>query len=927
MASMTAPRPGAPRCNSFATAGRQGGEARIGEAVKTADDRTEELEQPTRDAPREPRAGGRRRGSSLDRYRLMRRLGAGGFGVVWLAHDERLDRDVAVKRIAAARRRGRHARRSARRVAAARLAHPAIVALYEAGARRGAPSTSSPSSCAGRTLARAARRGRAVGPRRRCEIGVALCDALAHAHERGVVHRDVKPPNVLVPDRAARRRRRVAKLTDFGVARIAGDDVLTRTGDVVGTLAYMAPEQAEGRARRPREADLYALGARPLRGAAGVNPVRGARRRRRPRAASARALPPLGAAAARPAARLCGAIDRARLAARPSERGTLADLRDRAGAARWPRRRRRAGHDRRGSPLEPRAVGETARAPAAARRRWPRLRAAWPRGGRAAGALRRRRSPWLGPARRRCPAARRRRRPPRSLALAAAARWAGSPLAAGRRGLAGAAPHARPGAGSSLVAAALPVAAAAAPRAGRAVVGCPRVAPLLGLAGLAGAYPALAGQAARPWHRAALGALGAWWLLLAEAARRPRARARAAPRRRRPRVAGSRGRRRDDALVPPLRPRRSLLAALWAIAASSCPCSCAGARSRSTSSRRRSGPPALGVGDAGALAPGCAASAPARRRRGARGAARRSALARPARRTRALPRSIERRTDRASRRVRPGKHRPDERPAQPREQDRRPRRGHVRPRLPLRGAAGRARAQARAARWTSTGPSRSRAPTCPTSTPSGCRRRTASASRASSTRSSTSSAAYLLEHARRERLALVSRPQIEFRTDERLRARRVRHPGADRAQRRRGGRTTPSRATTARRWSTRPPTACSEPLDEAAPRRAARARWSSPRASATSSAPAARSSAAAASATSSLDDSNVSRRHAEIRPAGGDGWTIADLGSTNGVRVNGRRDRAPRRRCSPATRSSSAPSTSPSRWSDDRRCSSPSRSP
>ena len=103
-------------------------------------------------------------------------------------------------------------------------------------------------------------------------IGLALCGALAHAHGRGVVHRDVKPQNVIVPD-APRSAAGVAKLADFGVAHLAGDEPLTRTGDVVGTLAYMAPEQADGQRIDDR--------GRPLRLAlvlyealAGVNPVR-----------------------------------------------------------------------------------------------------------------------------------------------------------------------------------------------------------------------------------------------------------------------------------------------------------------------------------------------------------------------------------------------------------------------------------------------------------------------------------------------------------------------------------------------------------------------------------------------------------------------------------------------------------------------------
>jgi len=155
----------------------------------------------------------------LDRYRLARRLGAGAFGVVWLAHDERLDRAVAVKRIvkhdeAVAVR----ARREAR--AAARLGHPGIVALYESGDDEEAVYLVS-ELVRGRTLGELMREG-ALSDRDVLVIGVALCDALAHAHARGVVHRDVKPGNVMVPDQP-HEGAGVAKLTDFGVARIAGD--------------------------------------------------------------------------------------------------------------------------------------------------------------------------------------------------------------------------------------------------------------------------------------------------------------------------------------------------------------------------------------------------------------------------------------------------------------------------------------------------------------------------------------------------------------------------------------------------------------------------------------------------------------------------------------------------------------------------------
>ena len=103
-------------------------------------------------------------------------------------------------------------------------------------------------------------------------IGLALCGALEHAHGRGVVHRDVKPQNVIIPD-APRSAAGVAKLADFGVAHLAGDEPLTRTGDVVGTLAYMAPEQAAGR-RVDERADLYSLALVLYEALAGTNPVR-----------------------------------------------------------------------------------------------------------------------------------------------------------------------------------------------------------------------------------------------------------------------------------------------------------------------------------------------------------------------------------------------------------------------------------------------------------------------------------------------------------------------------------------------------------------------------------------------------------------------------------------------------------------------------
>jgi eukaryotic-like serine/threonine-protein kinase len=450
----------------------------------------------------------------LGRYRLARRIGSGGFGVVWLAEDEHLQRAVAVKRIvmhdaAVAARAEREAR------AAARLSHPGIVALYESGRDDEAVYLVS-ELVRGRTLADLMDDGE-LSDRDVLRIGVALCDALAHAHGRGVIHRDVKPGNVIVPD-APHEGAGIAKLTDFGVARMVGDDALTITGDVVGTLAYMAPEQAEGRSAG-EEADLYALGLVLYEALSGVNPVRG-----RGAAATARRLgarlPALGRLRRDLPLELCEAVDQAVLP-RPETRGTIGQLRD-ALAQALPEADDERGSIA-GSPLEglTRAAERFATGvrPGAGRRGADRFdddtRAT---------------RPYVSP---------------RSRAVAAVA---AAGLAAA--GLAWLTPRAGVEVSPAAGAAAAAVAVLALPRLGwiamvialaawsggatALVLGAaalptvillrrsgglwslPAGASLLGVAGLAGAWPALAAQAPRPWNRAALGALGCWWLALAE---------------------------------------------------------------------------------------------------------------------------------------------------------------------------------------------------------------------------------------------------------------------------------------------------------------------------------------------------------------------------------------------------------------------------
>jgi serine/threonine protein kinase len=187
----------------------------------------------------------------LNRFLIERRIGSGGFGVVYEAWDGRLERAVAVKAIES--RGAQCCRRVLREAqAAARLNHPGIVTLYEMGEEDGNALLVT-ELVEGSTLARLAAEG-ALSDRDLGEIGADLCEALDHAHSRGVVHRDIKPQNVVVAPEGEFR----AKLMDFGIARLADGASLTAPGDVVGTLAYMSPEQAEGRAAGP-EADVYSL--------------------------------------------------------------------------------------------------------------------------------------------------------------------------------------------------------------------------------------------------------------------------------------------------------------------------------------------------------------------------------------------------------------------------------------------------------------------------------------------------------------------------------------------------------------------------------------------------------------------------------------------------------------------------------------------
>ena len=189
------------------------------------------------------------------RYELVRPLGHGAMATVDLAHDAELDRPVALKRLAENLARDEDLERRFLREArlAARLAHPNVVRVFDVGEDDGRPFIAM-EYVEGATLAELiARRGR-VPPAEAARLGTQMCAGLAAAHAAGLVHRDVKPQNLLLGTDG------VLKLGDFGIAAGHEGTRLTLEGTVLGTAGYLAPEQARGE-RVTAAADIYAVGA------------------------------------------------------------------------------------------------------------------------------------------------------------------------------------------------------------------------------------------------------------------------------------------------------------------------------------------------------------------------------------------------------------------------------------------------------------------------------------------------------------------------------------------------------------------------------------------------------------------------------------------------------------------------------------------
>ena len=196
------------------------------------------------------------------RYRLRSKIGGGGMGAVWLAHDTLLDRQVAIKQVlsvagmtedSAAEMRQRAMREG--RIAA-RLSHRNAIAMHDVALDAGEPwlvMEYLPS----RSIAEILHQSGTMPVKQVAQIGAQVADAMAEAHNAGIMHRDIKPGNILI---AEGRNAGLVKLTDFGISRSKDDVQLTQTGVITGTPAYFAPEVARG--EDPTEAsDVYSLGS------------------------------------------------------------------------------------------------------------------------------------------------------------------------------------------------------------------------------------------------------------------------------------------------------------------------------------------------------------------------------------------------------------------------------------------------------------------------------------------------------------------------------------------------------------------------------------------------------------------------------------------------------------------------------------------
>ncbi|WP_328494470.1 serine/threonine protein kinase [Streptomyces sp. NBC_00414] len=227
----------------------------------------QQAQPPVRQAPQDPGSGR----LIADRYRLLDKLGHGGMGTVWRAKDETVDREVAVKEprvpdhLPEREQANVHERMRREARAAARLDHPAVVNVHDVAVVDGRPWIVM-ELVRGRSLGAALQEG-TLGALEAARIGLEVLGALEAAHAAGILHRDVKPDNVLLGtgDRVV--------LTDFGIAQIEGETNLTDTGGFVGSPEFIAPERVLGQRPGPAS-DLWSLGVVLYAATEGVSPFR-----------------------------------------------------------------------------------------------------------------------------------------------------------------------------------------------------------------------------------------------------------------------------------------------------------------------------------------------------------------------------------------------------------------------------------------------------------------------------------------------------------------------------------------------------------------------------------------------------------------------------------------------------------------------------
>jgi serine/threonine protein kinase len=260
-----------------------------------------------------------------DRYRLLSQIGGGGMGTVWVARDELLGRDVAVKQVLPPANADPHEAEQQRQRAlregriAARLSHPHAISVYDVAVESGQPwlvMEYLPS----RSLAAVLAEDGLLRVDQVAQIGAQVADALAATHAAGIVHRDVKPANILIGE--GPRVEGLVKITDFGISHASGDVTLTQTGQITGTPAFLSPEVAQGQEPAPAS-DVFSLGSTLYTCLEGTPPfgMQGNSLQQLHRVASGEIDPP----------QRCGALTRPllrMLAADPAARPTMEQVRD-----------------------------------------------------------------------------------------------------------------------------------------------------------------------------------------------------------------------------------------------------------------------------------------------------------------------------------------------------------------------------------------------------------------------------------------------------------------------------------------------------------------------------------------------------------------------------------------------------------------------